>query len=245
MSFREAKRFGERNKDKLRCLVPEGVSYSGRGVVARSPVTYTTADLAACLRTPDEYFLGRGYRPETLAAFGVGTCVRRLPDGKDLLGWSVVPVTDGQVGGPQHVVGYTARNPRWYKGCSGYKWFHAVERSRYLFNGNTAFLGTEPLFICEGPGDVMRFYEAGYKRAVAVLGSSLAEGQNWQLQGLVSIHRKIYIAADADEAGRKFALQVRESIQHILIDEPKIIHPIGDAKDFGDMSADQIREMTL
>lgn len=240
MPFREAIQHAERHKASLTALIPEGVRYRGRNTPFRPAVKYTAEELAACLRIPDDYYLSRGYRPETLQDFGVGTCVMQLPDGKNLLGWSVIPVQDGPPLRPK-VVGYTARNPHWAEGDRYPRWLHAFKRASYVFNQPNAVLWGGTLVICEGPGDAMRCYEAGFKRAVATFGASLSGEQMAILFGPITMSEKVYIAADADEAGRKFAESVFARIKGVS--KAEIIYPIAGCKDFGEMTAEQIRSM--
>ena len=68
MTFKEAIRHAGGHRDRLRQPVPRGVRDKGRVVARGSSVRYTAADRAACLR---------------------------VPDGKNLRGWSVIPVIGG------------------------------------------------------------------------------------------------------------------------------------------------------
>ena len=241
MTFREAIQYAERHKGQLAALIPEGVRYKGRNTPSRPPVSYTAEELAACLHIPDDYFLSRGYRPETLNTFGVGTCVRQLPDGKNLQGWSVLPVTDAGGTSDRSVVGYTARNPAWVQGGTHPKWVHGVAKSQFLFNYAVAKFGTGPFVICEGPGDAMRWFEAGFPRAVAVMGASISADQMGLLFGPITLAPRVYIAADADEVGREFAELLFAQIRGVC--KAEIVHPIKGAKDFGDMTAKEIRSL--
>jgi hypothetical protein len=85
MNFKDAVVYARRSRDELRRLVPEGERYVGRQPVRRTAGRYTPDELASCLRVPDGFYLGRGFLPETLESFGVGTCTRDLPDGKRLV----------------------------------------------------------------------------------------------------------------------------------------------------------------
>jgi hypothetical protein len=241
LNWRDAWGYAQENKDRLRELVDGRTRAAQGGGGRRGRVPYTLGDLAACLAVPDAYYLGRGYQPETLRHFGVGTGVRPLPDGNRLLGWAVFPVVDSL----GDLVGYTARDPRWAKGGPGGKWHHALSRGEHLFNRRNAAhsLGrTNVVVLCEGPGDVMRFHEAGYPSAVAVLGSSLSEGQFYGLHGLLARGCKLYVAADNDEAGRKFAAQAYAKVRGPF-DASVIFPPRG--KDFGELDPAEIRALGL
>lgn len=240
--FRDAVRYVRQHKDKLRRLVPAGVRYRGRTTSARPTVAYDAADLADCLRVPDDYCLGRGYAADTLSEFGVGTCVRRLPDGGNHLGWSVIPVFDGRPSRTRDLVGYTARNPAWSEGDHDPRWVTRFEKSHVLFNyANASRYRREPLFVCEGPGDVMRLWEAGFRAAVATFGAAISDEQVGLVWSLLRYLQPLYVAADADKAGRKFASDVWRRVGN----DAEVVYPIGEAKDFGEMTVEQIRSMGL
>jgi hypothetical protein len=239
LSWRDAWSFARNNADRLTELVTGKVRQASSRGPGRRVADWSRADLAACLDVPSPYYLARGYRPETLEHFGVGTCMRPLPDGRKLLGWSVIPVLDRPDLPP---LGYTARNPRWSPGSNAPKWFHGVSKSEGLFNRWNA-TGTSTLILCEGPGCVMRFHEAGYPGAVATLGASFSPRQYGDLLCLLHRGLVVYIAADADEPGRAFAERVRREVGGVC--DPVVIYPKEGVKDFGDMAADDIRALGL
>jgi 5S rRNA maturation endonuclease (ribonuclease M5) len=241
MTFKDAVIYAERHKDRLRGLVPEGDRYRGRRTSPQPRAQMDAAQLEACLKGPDPYYLGRGYDAATLYEFGIGTCIRPLPDGKRLMGWSIIPVYHGWSGFPDVLVGYTARNPACRPGDRKTRWLVSFEKSRYLFNLRNATRNRGPVIFCEGPGDVLRFWQAGYKRAVATFGASISEDQ-LGLQLMISKrHERVYFAADNDEAGRRHA----ESASRRIGTTAEVIYPAEGCKDFGDMTADQIRSMGL
>jgi hypothetical protein len=236
LAWRDVWTFARQNADQFRALVADKVRPGRPGGTARPAVEWSRADLTACLEVPSAYYLDRGYRPETLRHFGVGTCVRPLPDGRRLLGWSVIPVLDRRDLPP---LGYTARNPRWFRGATTPKWFHAVAKSEALFNRVNA-QGSSTLIICEGPGCVMRFHEAGYPGAVATLGASFSEQQFFAFLSLLHRDVKVYIAGDRDDAGQAFAEAMRREIGGVC--DPVVIYPPEGKKDFGDMTTEEVRQ---
>jgi hypothetical protein len=186
-------------------------------------VEWTLKDLASSLSTPDAYYLKRGYRPETLEHFGVGTCLRPLPDGKNLPGWSIIPIPDLP---NQPLCGYTARNPRWHDGSPYPKWYHAVSRRNCLFNSYAA-----------SKRCVMRFHEAGFPGGIATLGTTLTSGQYYKFLSIY-YNQRVLIAADANEPGQKFAEELKRQIQGVCMQEPLIIYP-PHGKDFGDLPTEE------
>jgi hypothetical protein len=240
MAWRDAWDCARNNIEKMRDLVKEANVRQARGGSAAGRPDWSQEDLAACLETRSAYYLDRGFRPETLEHFGVGTCVRKLPDGRRLLGWAVVPVLANF--GPPY--GYTARNPRHGDGEQKVKWLHRLAKSECLYNGNNAWRGRGPLIICEGPGDVFRFFEAGLTTAVATLGGALSGTQYGCFLSLY-YHQNVYIAADADEAGKKFAEETWRLIRGVCLRELKILFPPPGRKDFGEATAEEIRALGL
>src|SRR5262249_22483616 len=93
MDWREALTHVKAHRDEVKEMVEAAkAKQSGRASYRKKYVSWSAEDLAACLEVPDPYYLSRGYRPDTLEHFGVGRCVRELPDGEDLRGWSIFPV---------------------------------------------------------------------------------------------------------------------------------------------------------
>jgi hypothetical protein len=240
MPWREAWRYATTHVEELRGLVGEAVRHAHASRKERGPVDWTAEDLAACLKTPDPYYISRGYRPETLAHFGVGRCVKPLPDGKDtLIGWSIFPVLDWRP--PYPPAGYTARNPRYGPGGASVKWIHAVSPLTNLFNVHALRGGlVKRFFICEGPGCVMRLHEAGYPDAVATLGKYLTDGQCISLEDLsLDQGLTIYAMADNDDSGRGFAEQVHRETRTLSRHEAVKLFPPQPYKDIGDMPTEE------
>lgn len=60
----------------------------------------------------------------------------------------------------------------------------------------------------------------------------------WQVMPLLQIPRKVFVAADADDAGRAFGAQVKHELKGLC--EPIVIHPVK-GKDFGDATVEEVR----
>jgi len=238
MSWQEAWRFARSNAHRLKQLIDAANVRHADVAVCRPQISWTKDQLLNSLKVPCPYFLGRDFKPETLSHFGIGTCVRQLPDGNArLLGWSIIPVLHRPDLPP---VGYTCRNPQYGNGGGQtIKWMHRVKRSEVLYNWWNAGLYSTPLIITEGVPNVLRLHEAGMTGAVATLGSSLSDTQ-FHLVVCLLRRQKVYIAADNDDAGRKFAEQVRQRLQGVC--DPLIILPPSGRKDFGDCSTNEVRD---
>ena len=79
------------------------------------------------------------------------------------------------------------------------------EKNRNLFGMNYARKHKgEPFILCEGNMDVISMHQAGFTNAVASLGTSLTVGQAGLLKRFTD---NVYIAYDADDAGRNAALR--------------------------------------
>jgi hypothetical protein len=133
--------------------------------------------------------------------------------------------------------------PRFGDGVQKVKWLHQFPKGNVLFNGEGAIKAhREPLIICEGPGEVFRFQEGGYSGAVATCGGALSQGQYFSSFLFMDFEgRPVFIAADADEAGQKFAEQTRKMIRGVCLTEPTILLPPAGRKDFGEATPDEIR----
>src|SRR5262249_26464234 len=110
LPWKDAWRYAQAHVGDLRELVGDRARAARAGAEHEPVISFRREALMSCLEVPAALYLGRGYRPETLAHFGVGACVRPLPDGRDLRGWPVFPVALDASG---RNYGYTARNPRW------------------------------------------------------------------------------------------------------------------------------------
>jgi DNA primase len=94
------------------------------------------------------------------------------------------------------------------------------------------------LIICEGPGCVLRFHEAGFPGGVATFGHSLSQTQYFHLVGLLHRDLQVFIAGDTDEVGRKFAEWLKHELSGVC--NPVVIYP-PKGKDFGDASTEEVR----
>jgi hypothetical protein len=236
MEWRPAWTWARTNIEAMRGLIKGHIHAAV--VKEDKPVLWTRDELLSCLFIPDPLYLSRGYRAETLDHFGVGRAICKLPDGKDLFGWSVIPCW-GPPDQPPH--GYTARNPRWVKNGTADKWKHVVRRGQHLFNAHEAAQGSRDiLFITEGPGCVLRLFGAGFPHAVATLGNSMTDDQLLEFQALIAPNQQIIIAADEDKGGHGFGVQVRDKISSVC--DPIILFPPAGFKDVGDMPTAQVAE---
>ena len=132
--------------------------------------------------TPKE-FLRRGYTPECLRHFRVGT----TEDGSILIPYY------RNFNSPTDLLGY---QKRWYKGKDRrVKNSKGFEKRNYLYNLDDSY---SYVVLVEGQSDVWRLYQYGYN-ACALMGSDISD---WQIKELSKFDR-VYLALDNDEAGRR------------------------------------------
>jgi len=198
--------------------------------IERSDPIITREEIRSKIEIPAEYYVGRGFLPETLDSFDVGTCSAK---NQPMSGRVVVPIYDE---------GYN------YIGCVGRaisehskpKWLHSRGfRKSILYGLNVAkdeILRTQTAILVEGQGDVWRMHEAAFKNTVGIFGSSINDDQLMLLESSGALD--LIILTDSDEAGDKaFEQIVKKCGRRFNYFRPSISH-----KDVGDMSVEQIKE---
>lgn len=187
-------------------------------------------EIRAKISIPADYYIGRGFKKETLDLFDVGFCFEK---NRPMSGRVVVPVYDD---------GYN------YIGCVGRavqdamkpKWLHSKGfKKSALYGLNVAkksIRDTQTVILVEGQGDVWRMYEAGYKNCVGIFGSSINEDQLLLLEKSGALN--LVILTDSDEAGEKACNQIiKKCGRRFNYFRPKI-----STKDVGEMSVEQIKD---
>jgi hypothetical protein len=176
---------------------PTARSEVGNGDRSGESVVLANKPLRFFLRDIDwshPYLAARGVTRETAFSFGVGGF-----SGKGCMsGRVVIPIHNEQ----GDLVAYAGRavageEPK-------YKLPANFRKSLELFNLHRAIEASDgPLqsvIVVEGFFDAMRVYEAGYRRVVALMGSSLSEAQ----EQLLTLHfASVIVMLDGDEAGRR------------------------------------------
>ena len=182
------------------------------------------------IQIPAQYYVGRGFLPETLEKFDVGLCTAR---GKPMSGRVVVPVYDENKASMIGCVGRSVNEtlmPKWLNskgfnsGASLYNYWHA---KNHISETNTVIL-------VEGQGDVWRLDEAGIYNVVGMFGCSLGEQQRIILERSGALN--LVVMTDADEAGQKAKEKISQQCDRMynvkFVDLPQ--------KDVGDMSVEEI-----
>ena len=161
---------------------------------ANRPLHFTLADK---LDYQHPYLAERELAPETIAEFGIGFC-----NAGSMTGRVCIPVHNAR----GELVGYAGRWPGTppSKETPKYKLPKGFKKSAELFNLHRALKEPPdaPLYLVEGFFDVMRLWQLGLKKVVALMGSTMSEGQEKLLFEAAPFPPRIIVLLDADEAGR-------------------------------------------
>jgi hypothetical protein len=229
---------------------------SAMGVLGKKPSpvgAYPRDKWFGRLTCPSPYYLGRGFRADTLAHFDVGDA----PDGTDeLAGRAVVPV---YTAGRKVAAGFSARthHPQ-CAGCKRYhppgpcpdshdprwaKWRHSkgLRTDSVLYNWADvkASRRHRVVVLTEGPGEVWRLWEAGVNCGLAMFGVDLSDSQQVILEagGVLAV----VVALNRDEAGRLGARRCLEKLARGF--HTALWHPPAD--DLGDSAPEAVAASLL
>lgn len=144
------------------------------------------------------YLQQRGLSAETIATFGLGFCKKG-----SMANHVVVPVHNGAgqlVAYAGRWPGETPPNPD-----EKYKLPKGFRKTLEVFNLHRAMQAdvSKPLIVVEGFFDCMKLWQAGKKRTVSVMGSSVSESQAGAIVKAAGLDPKIVLLFDEDEAGRE------------------------------------------
>ena len=180
--------------------------------VPNPPLRFALSDLD----TRHPYLALRGLLPETIATFGLGYCTKGLMAGR-----IAIPIhnADGQV------VAYAGRWPGTPPDDRPkYLFPRGLRKSLELFNCQRA-AAAEPqtvLVVVEGFFGCMKVWQAGFRRVVAVMGSSMSDAQENLIVNAVGPDGKVLLMFDEDGAGRagreKAALRLARRVQVEVIE---------------------------
>lgn len=179
------------------------------------------------VRFPDEsekvqYFLDRGFSPETLNYFEIGFSAKKKR--------IVIPTRDEA----SRLIGFIGRATE-ADAQPKYLYSKGFPRKSVLFNLNRA-KKFDYVIVVEGSADAMKIHQSGYPNVVATLGAAVTE------QHIALLRRNfdtIVIFSDNDHAG----FSMRDKLVAGLSDKTvKVVeYPGAEFKDPGDMDADTIK----
>lgn len=198
-----------------------------------------------------EFYLRRGYSKEILEKYDVFLCTKRT---SNLYGRVVFPIYNDDRMFARGFVGRTL-NPKCdkckkfhplgkscpqlpYEKIRAEKWLNSrgFSRTSTLFNywfAKEYIRESKEVILVEGQGDVLKLEMAGIKNSVGIFGTILTEKQRNLLYN--SGARHIYIAMDADAAGKEAASLIIEQLKDF---DTSIL--VLENKDFGDMTVQEI-----
>ena len=142
------------------------------------------------------YLAERGLTLETLVDFGVGYCAKGMMAER-----IAIPIHNPQ----GEVVAYAGRFPgEPGEGTPKYKLPQGFRKSLELYNLDRAVRepAEQSLVIVEGFFSCMKFHQLGFRKVVALMGSTLSEAQEELLRQHTSPKTRIVVLLDEDEAGR-------------------------------------------
>jgi DNA primase len=140
------------------------------------------------------YLAEREITQETAIDFGVGFCAKGMMADR-----IAIPIHNE--GG--EVVAYAGRFPgEPPEGTPKYKLPQGFRKSQELFNLDRAKNESGPLVIVEGFFGCMRFHQAGVRRVVALMGSTLSAAQEVLVRRHVGEKEMVIVALDEDDAGK-------------------------------------------
>jgi DNA primase len=146
---------------------------------------------------PDHtYLVERGIAQETIAEFDIGFCNKGMMAGR-----IAIPIHNSA----GEVVAYAGRFPGEAPGDTPkYKLPPEFRKTLELFNIHRAIKHPEdmPLVIVEGFFGCMHLWQLGWYRVVALMGSTMSQGQEDLIQKHVSPKSQIILMLDEDNAGR-------------------------------------------
>jgi DNA primase len=138
----------------------------------------------------------RGLTPETIVDFGIGYCNKGMMADR-----IAIPIHNVK----GEVVAYAGRfvgAPP--EGAPKYKLPPGFRKSQELFNLDRAIKeqADRPLIIVEGFFDAMKLHQLGYRRVVALMGSTMSAAQEELIKEHVLSNQRVIVMLDENEAGR-------------------------------------------
>jgi DNA primase len=138
----------------------------------------------------------RGLTLETIVDFGIGFCAKGMMAGR-----IAIPICNPE----GNVVAYAGRfpgepteeNPK-YKLPQGFR------KSQELFNIDRAIKESaeKPLVIVEGFFDAIKLHQNGWRKVVALMGSTMSDAQEELIRRHTDSRSRVIVMLDEDEAGR-------------------------------------------
>lgn len=142
------------------------------------------------------YLAERGLSEETIIDFGIGYCSKGMMEGR-----IAIPIHNVK----GEVMAYAGRFPgEPPEGTPKYKLPPGFRKSQELFNCDRAFKepADKPLLIVEGFFDCMKIHDHGYKKVVALMGSTLSPAQEALIRRHTTVQSQVIVMLDENDAGK-------------------------------------------
>jgi DNA primase len=140
------------------------------------------------------YLAERGLTLETIVDFGIGFCAKGMMAER-----IAIPIQNPE----GNVVAYAGRFPgEPDEGTPKYKLPQGFRKSLELFNIDRAIKEQEPLVIVEGFFGCIRLHQFGYRKVVALMGSTMSAAQEELIKRYTDRNSQVIVMLDEDEAGK-------------------------------------------
>jgi DNA primase len=142
------------------------------------------------------YLAERGLTLETIIDFGVGYCAKGMMAER-----IAIPIQNPE----GKVVAYAGRFPgEPDEATPKYKLPQGFRKSLELYNIDRAIKepADKPLVIVEGFFDCMKLHQSGYRKVVALMGSTMSAGQEELVRRHTNAGSHVIVMLDEDEAGK-------------------------------------------
>jgi DNA primase len=142
------------------------------------------------------YLTERGLTLETIIDFGVGYCAKGMMAER-----IAIPIQNPE----GNVVAYAGRFPgEPDEGTPKYKLPQGFRKSLELYNIDRAIKepADKPLVIVEGFFDCMKLHQSGYRKVVALMGSTMSAGQEELVRRHTNAGSHVIVMFNEDEAGK-------------------------------------------
>ena len=142
------------------------------------------------------YLAERGLTLETIVDFGVGYCAKGMMADR-----IAIPIQNPEGG----VVAYAGRFPGVpAEDTPKYKLPQGFRKSLELYNIDRAIKepAEKPLVIVEGFFGCMKLHQSGYRKVVALMGSTMSAAQEELIKRHTDRNSRVIVMLDEDEAGK-------------------------------------------
>ena len=211
-------------------------------------------DIRSRLLTPSSYYINRGFTPEILTKYNVGTCLDKT---KEMFMRVVFPLLD-ETG--QYLIGCAGRSVN--EKCPQCNLFHYKENEcpihplKYLYfskwknsknfiaskhffnlwNSKDWINQSETVVLLEGPSDLLRLEEANIHNGLSLFGCNLSDSQQVILEQLNC--KNLILSLDNDKAGESAIEKIVKKLERTY----NIYKMKFSGKDIGELSIEEIQK---